>query len=58
MDNLRDVFGRLRFYIKKRRGKEIGDHNGLFDTSRSVNIDGLKISEAFSTALEIIEASE
>lgn len=57
MDNLRDIFGRLRFFIKKRKGREIGDHNSLFDTSRSVNIDGLKISEAFSTALEIIESS-
>ena len=51
MDNLRDIFGRLRFFIKKRKGREIGDHNGLFDTSRTVNIDGLKINEAFSTAL-------
>lgn len=51
MDNLRDIYGRLRYFIKKRKNREIPDHHELFDTSRSVGIDGLKISEAFGVAL-------
>lgn len=47
MDNLRDIYGRLKFYIKKKKGKEIEDHQNMFDTSRSVDIDGLKINEIF-----------
>lgn len=57
MDNLRDIYGRLRYFIKKRKSKEIPDCHELFDASRSVGIDGLKISEAFGSALEILESS-
>jgi len=44
MDNLRDIYGRLRYYVKKRKGVELNDHHGLFETSRTVNIDGLRIN--------------
>ena len=47
MDNLRDIYGRIKFYIKKKKGKDIEDHQNMFDTSRSVDIDGLKINEIF-----------
>ena len=54
MDNLRDIYGRLRYYAKKKKGVELDDHHALFDTSRTVNIDGLKINEVFERALTII----
>lgn len=54
MDNLRDIYGRLRYYAKKRKGQELEDKHDLFDTSRTVNIDGLKISEAFERALAAV----
>lgn len=57
MDNLRDIYGRLRYFIKKRKSRELPDCHEFFDASRSVGIDGLKISEAFGTALEILESS-
>lgn len=55
MDNLRDIYGRLRYFAKKRKGVELEDRHDLFDTSRTVNIDGLRISEAFEKALAAIE---
>jgi hypothetical protein len=56
MDNLRDIYGRLRYYAKKKRGVDLDDHHAIFDTSRTVNIDGLKINEVFERALAAIEA--
>lgn len=58
LDNLRDIYGRLRYFAKKRRGADLDDHHALFDTARTVNIDGLKISEAFEKALAAVEASD
>jgi HSP90 family molecular chaperone len=57
METVRKIYARLRRVLKK-KGKEVEDQHKLFESPQVVQVNALKIDEAFEEVLGAIEHAD